>query len=78
MKPYALDFSPLVLDAGRITDEEIQKRAGHLGTAATLIAIKHIFDKTYQEYTSALEPMGATAMSKSAALSLPCEWARQL
>ena len=35
------------------------KRAGHLGTAATLIAIKHIFDKTYQEYTSALEPMGA-------------------
>ena len=59
MKPYALDFSPLVLDAGRISDEEIQKRAGHLGTAATLIAIKHIFDKTYQEYTIALEPMGA-------------------
>ena len=59
LKFYALDFAPLVLDAGRISDQEIQGRVGHLGAAATLLALKHIFDKTYQEYVSALKAIGA-------------------
>ena len=58
LRPYALDFSPLVLDTGRVSDQEIRRAVNHLGAAASLIALKHIFDKSYLEYAMALEPLG--------------------
>ena len=59
LRPYALDFSSLVLDTGRVPDQEIRNVVNHLGTAASLIALKHIFDKSPLEYAMALEPLGA-------------------
>jgi len=59
LRPYALDFSSLVLDTGRVPDQEIRQAVNHLGAAASLIALKHIFDKTPLEYAMALEPLGA-------------------